>query len=807
MKPSEDIQRLQAKIEALQEALEKQRRKVSLKTIFASKDSGRSDCGVSIALLSKLIDSSVDGIIAADKTGNLLVYNAAAAAIFGYAIEEALSALNIRDLYPEGGAYEVMAKLRSDGYGGPGKLSGCLVNVADKAGRLVPVRMNASIIYEKGAEIATIGYLRDLRDSAPLPDVITSMKDIDEEVSLDEYLSGVTRQLKRYDQQFCVGAIKNDLVTLDQVKQALRKQGEILLKTKVHVPIGRIMIQLGILTEVQRDAVVNLFRMERLLQTSVSASQENAGTQKEWKLDQAVTLEVSDDRLEAVVRIATDRDHPVSREDLRELLKERCIVFGIVADAEIEAFLTSETMADEPFTIANGQRPVPETPPTITYHFSTDPLGVGTAREDGTIDWKNRGRLPQARPGDVLAEIAPGSPGSGGRDVFGDEIPPPAARADLPKCGKGVALSEDGTQYLANINGMAFLDEARFSLAEVLVVEEDVGLETGHIDFDGHVEVAGSVHKGYRVSCKSLRVEDVHEAEITVAGDMVAMGGLYEAIIKCKGGLQASQIRKSQVRVGGDLVVQKEVMESTVETSGQCLIENGTIVASQISAKDGVVAGNLGAKGAQPSTLFVGIDQRTKRKIKYTKNKLALQKKELERLPGEIEDLEKRLQKMETEKTDLSKTLSCHDERVTSMQAQLSMLEQKGRDADARKMRKIIANLASEKVRIEAHLQSLEKELEKLSARTFQKHEDIEKGRADQTLLEKKLAALIAARAAHGKGAVVRVSGSVYAGTTVTGPRASVTIPDDVAGLEIKEVRHIDENGSESNTMQISGLD
>ena len=236
MKPSEDIQQLKTKIEALEDALEKQPQKISLKTIFSSKDSGKSGCGISISFLSKLIDSSVDGIIAADKAGHLLVFNAAAATIYGYEIDAALSSLNIRDLYPQDGAYEVMAKLRSDGYGGPGKLAGYLVNVLDKEGALVPVRMNASIVYENEAEIATIGYLRDLRNSSQLADVIPAMKDSGQDVSLDEYLSDVTRQLKLYDQQFCVGAIKTILPPLNRSNRPFASRPRYWKKQKYTCP-------------------------------------------------------------------------------------------------------------------------------------------------------------------------------------------------------------------------------------------------------------------------------------------------------------------------------------------------------------------------------------------------------------------------------------------------------------------------------------------------------------------------------------------------------------------------------------------
>jgi PAS domain-containing protein len=74
------------------------------------------------AFLSNLIHSAVDCVIAADRTGKILIFNDSAAKVFGYTVEEALSGLNIRDVYPDDNAREVMRILRSEEYGGKGKL-------------------------------------------------------------------------------------------------------------------------------------------------------------------------------------------------------------------------------------------------------------------------------------------------------------------------------------------------------------------------------------------------------------------------------------------------------------------------------------------------------------------------------------------------------------------------------------------------------------------------------------------------------------------------------------------------------------
>ena len=105
--------------------------------------------------LKNLLHSSVDGVIAADKKGKILIFNDAASEISGYSEEEALTSLNIRDVYPDNGAYQIMDKLRSDQYGGAGKLKSYHIEVLHKDGTLIPISLNAAIIYEDGKETAT----------------------------------------------------------------------------------------------------------------------------------------------------------------------------------------------------------------------------------------------------------------------------------------------------------------------------------------------------------------------------------------------------------------------------------------------------------------------------------------------------------------------------------------------------------------------------------------------------------------------------------------------------------------------------
>lgn len=114
--------------------------------------------------LEKLIDSTVDAIVAADIDGNVVLFNQGAERIYGYAAEDVVGRMSVAKLYPEGGARQVMRMLRSMSYGGVGRLEQTRREIVNNDGELVPVNMTASMIYEDGEEVATVGIFSDLRE-------------------------------------------------------------------------------------------------------------------------------------------------------------------------------------------------------------------------------------------------------------------------------------------------------------------------------------------------------------------------------------------------------------------------------------------------------------------------------------------------------------------------------------------------------------------------------------------------------------------------------------------------------------------
>ncbi len=118
--------------------------------------------------LERLIDSSVDGIIAADLKGRIILFNKGAEAMCGYTAQEALGGLTVHKLYPPGIPQRIMTMLRSPEHGGKGRLSLIRQELVHRSGERVPVNMTASLVYEGGREAFSVGIFTDMRDRMQL---------------------------------------------------------------------------------------------------------------------------------------------------------------------------------------------------------------------------------------------------------------------------------------------------------------------------------------------------------------------------------------------------------------------------------------------------------------------------------------------------------------------------------------------------------------------------------------------------------------------------------------------------------------
>ena len=139
--------------------------------------------------LNNIIKGSPNAIIATDMKGNIMLWNRSAEEILGYKAEEVVGKMNIRKIYPEGMAKEIMKMMRSHEYGGLGKLRSYPMLQVRQDGEIVEGNLSATIMYDAhGKEIASVGIFVDLKERL---DMERKLRDTQEQLLQSEKLAAM----------------------------------------------------------------------------------------------------------------------------------------------------------------------------------------------------------------------------------------------------------------------------------------------------------------------------------------------------------------------------------------------------------------------------------------------------------------------------------------------------------------------------------------------------------------------------------------------------------------------------------------
>ena len=169
----------------------------------------------------KLIQTSMDGIIANDPQGKIIIFNEGAERIYGYTREEALAGMNVTQLYPEGLARKIKKLIAGHDLGGPDRLINYEVEVVTKTGARVPILLSATILFEEGREVATVGYFKDMREVKRLEkEVIQSAR----MAAMGQAMAGVAHGVKNILHGMKLGAFMVEK-GLEQEKRELLSKG------------------------------------------------------------------------------------------------------------------------------------------------------------------------------------------------------------------------------------------------------------------------------------------------------------------------------------------------------------------------------------------------------------------------------------------------------------------------------------------------------------------------------------------------------------------------------------------------------
>ncbi len=256
--------------------------------------------------------------------------------------------------------------------------------------------------------------------------------------------------------------------------------------------------------------------------------------------------------------------------------------------------------------------------------------------EDGSVDLRTLNVYGNVQAGQLIGTLRPATAGTDGKDVRG-EIIPAAAGAPLALVpGEGVRSPDSQGHIYSERDGRMVFDGTTLAVSEEYLVEGDLDLETGHIDFIGYVEVRGDVPDGFRIKARhGVKVTGIVGAcDIESGGDVElrGMAGKGTGKIICQGNLVAHFLNDVEVDCAGDVLVQNEIRNSFIKALGVVSLPKGMITGGDCIALGGIEANKVGAPSGLRTELEAGIDYRVR-------EELCLARAELHDIYGEIQEI------------------------------------------------------------------------------------------------------------------------------------------------------------------------
>lgn len=629
-------------------------------------------------------------------------------------------------------------------------------------------------------------------------------------VSLRDALA--MKQIRQQDKEFCQIALEKSYVTEGQVEECLAEQRMTFLRERRGSPVGKILVEHDYLTKSQEGELFEIQQrepLESLRKSEVTA--EKGALQRD---DDAIigeeaprlSLNIAADGLQALVTLIGQDVTEDDVERLYEQLEERGIVYGLKGREQLLTELTelATLEGDElAVVVAEGCAPTAARDERIDYFFDTDPLKVGSIREGELVDFKDRGEVPQVNEGDRLAQHHEGIPGVAGIDVYGQEVAARKPATTLMGRGKGTVLAGDGVTLLATLSGTPAVNKnGVIAVLPIFKVDGDIGYETGHVNFDGEIVVGEGIESDFEVIGGALSAKEIRAAVVHIQGNIVIDGGIIGATIVCGGTLKARYLHKANICVAGDLLVQKEIFDSDLTIGGALCADQGTLLASRVSARRGITLMDIGSDTAPPSTLIVGTDEAQQRELEQKRAEIALVDEALQLLDQGKAALD---QENAAINTQIGEWAQVEDLSRVTLREKEEQLEKTLLPDTAQALGEEIEALRQRIAEAEEQLNGLFTRQDALAEEERVNDEAKQQQQMQRALFIGESQAIEQRGKDDDWDPSVRVKGTLYAATRVTGPHVTVKVNNPIRRAHIVEESH-SEHGHKKWRMEIKKL-
>lgn len=437
-----------------------------------------------------------------------------------------------------------------------------------------------------------------------------------------------------------------------------------------------------------KEKIVNIAKDDAFKEKSKNKTSDMMVVEKEEvfrssKVDSRIFIRFNKNKTKAYFKLNIGKKDrkPVLEKDLRLVLEEAKVVFGIIEDSI--TYICS-TLSRSNVLVAKGISPTAGADAKLEYKFDILHKGkIEESDEDDTIDFKNINAYKSVKVGDTIAEKIPAQKGKDGKTVQGKII---FGKEGLDKefnLSKNVELSEDGTKVIAKIDGLPIVSAKRqIDIQKTLIIPSDVDYSTGNIEFGGDVIIAGDVLSDFEVKAGGDLIikGNVYQARIESENGNIriyaGVSGDGNALVKAKGSIKTKFIEGAKVYCGNDLVVITDILHSRVYVGDNliCRKGKGLISGGYICARNIIECNILGSVSHTPTVVDLGVNLRLREKqyevlMELTKMKTYITKARniIERLKQKYENAKKESENIISQKKYHRRYISikrAHNEKI-----------------------------------------------------------------------------------------------------------------------------------------------
>ena len=341
--------------------------------------------------------------------------------------------------------------------------------------------------------------------------------------------------------------------------------------------------------------------------------------------DGGCIVDVADDKSVASITLVPPYGgDPVTADQIQDALKTAGVVAGILPD-EIEAALAEGSAAER--VVARWKNVRDGQDAKFVSLIPEQEERRPQADEHGLIDYRDLGQMAAVRAGDPLMRRIPATPGENGYDVSGQVLKAiPGKNTPFSNLIKGAEFDPTDANLLrAAISGRPIVGPTGVSVDTVVVLPH-VDISTGHVEFDGSVNVQGDVASGMRIRATGdvFISGSVGAARITAGGKIVIKGGVIgggeadesandHAVIRCEGLFQANFLEYATIESSSDVLIDDHCMYCTLAAGPRVVVgragsKTGHIRGGTVSAARLVKADTFGSPVGVKTIVRVGFD-------------------------------------------------------------------------------------------------------------------------------------------------------------------------------------------------------